>query len=58
MGGAYLTRRREKTAYSVAMGKSEVRRRLEALRRRVDDNIKTDLKDVEWRREMDLCGKE
>jgi hypothetical protein len=58
MGGAYLTHRRAENACTLAMAKSEVRRRLETLRRRLDDNIKTDLKDERWRRGMDLSGKD
>jgi hypothetical protein len=56
MGRICNTYGERKAAYRVLMGKPEGRRPLGRPRRRWEDNIKTDLREVELGDRLDRCG--
>jgi hypothetical protein len=48
MGRACSTNEERRNAYSILVGKPEARRQLGSPRRRWVDNIKIDLREIEW----------
>jgi hypothetical protein len=48
MGGACSTDGEERTAYGILVGKPEGKRPLERPRRRWEDNIRMDLREIRW----------
>jgi hypothetical protein len=48
MGKAFSTHREKRNAYKVLVGKPEGRRRLRIPRRRWEDDIKMDLREMGW----------
>jgi hypothetical protein len=48
MGGAYSTNGEKRKAYRILVGKPEGKRPLGRPRRRWEDSIKMDLREIEW----------
>jgi hypothetical protein len=48
MGGACSTKGAKRNAYWILVGKPEGKRPLGKPRRRLEDNIKMDLREIEW----------